>query len=35
MTKISDVSDDDEADGGEWEAVKGGIATAVVRLKTL
>jgi len=29
MTKISDVSDD-EADGGGWEAVKGGIATMVV-----
>lgn len=29
VTKISDVSDED-ADGGGWEAVKGGISTMVV-----
>ena len=29
VTKISDVSDED-ADGGGWEAVKGGITTMVV-----
>ena len=29
VTKISDASDED-ADGGGWEAVKGGIATMVV-----
>ena len=32
--KISDVSDED-ADGGGWEAVKGGIATMVVSDKLL
>jgi len=32
VTKISDVSDE-EADGGGWEAVKGGIATAVVSMQ--
>jgi len=29
VTKISDVSDED-ADGGGWEAVKGGVITVVV-----
>ena len=29
VTKLSDVSDE-EADGGGWEAVKGGITTTVV-----
>jgi len=29
VTKLSDISDED-ADGGGWEAVKGGITTMVV-----
>jgi len=34
VTKLSDVSDDD-ADGGGWEAVKGGIAVVVSQCSAL
>jgi len=34
VTKLSDVSDED-ADGGGWEAVKGGITTMVVSAYSL